>query len=119
MTERVAVVGMGQMGSGMAGRLKDSGYDVLGYDVSAEQQSRLIASGFQMATSIRDTLADRKLILTSLPDPKAVREAWLGAAGYGRAGNHGLHHLHPECAVAGLPRPPGRLSPGGIPVPNM
>lgn len=81
MTERVAVVGMGQMGSGMAGRLKDSNYDVLGYDVSAEQRSRLIASGFQMATSIRDTLADRKLVLTSLPDPKAVREAWLGADG--------------------------------------
>ncbi len=81
MSEQAAVIGMGQMGSGMAGRLKESGYDIVGYDVNADQRSRLSEAGFTMAGSIREALANRNLVLTSLPDPKAVREAWLGTDG--------------------------------------
>jgi 3-hydroxyisobutyrate dehydrogenase len=81
MSEKVAVIGMGQMGSGMAGRLRDSGFDVIGYDISADQRARLTKDGFQMASSIGDALSGRKVVLTSLPDPKAVTEAWLGASG--------------------------------------
>jgi 3-hydroxyisobutyrate dehydrogenase-like beta-hydroxyacid dehydrogenase len=81
MSEKVAVIGMGQMGSGMAGRLKGSGLDVVGYDVSADQCARLVKDGFQLTSSIADALAGRTLVLTSLPDPKVVTEAWLGADG--------------------------------------
>lgn len=81
MAELIAVIGMGQMGSGMAGRLQEAGHDVVGYDISAEQRSRQAAAGFRMAASIKEALAGRSLVLTSLPDPKAVREAWLGSDG--------------------------------------
>jgi 3-hydroxyisobutyrate dehydrogenase len=81
MSEKVAVIGMGQMGSGMAGRLKESGLDVVGYDINADQRARLASEGFQMAPGIAEALAGRTLVLTSLPDPKAVMEAWLGADG--------------------------------------
>ncbi len=81
MPEQIAVVGMGQMGSGMAGRLRDSGYDVVGYDISAEARARLARDGFHMASSIAEALAGRKTVLSSLPDPKAVRDAWLGDGG--------------------------------------
>ena len=81
MSEKVAVIGMGQMGSGMAGRLRESGLDVIGYDVSADQRTRLARDGFQMASGIAGALAGRTLVLTSLPDPKAVTAAWLGADG--------------------------------------
>src|SRR5581483_4707386 len=81
MPERVAVVGMGQMGSGMAGRLKEAGYDILGYDISAEQRSRLAGAGFRMAASIKEAVAGRSILLSSLPDPRAVQAAWLGADG--------------------------------------
>lgn len=81
MSEKVAVIGMGQMGSGMAGRLRESGLDVVGYDVSLEQHERMIENGFQMASSIAEALSGRSLVLTSLPDPKAVTQAWLGDNG--------------------------------------
>lgn len=81
MTQKVSVIGMGQMGSAMAARLRDSNFDVLGFDVSADQRSRLTKEGFRMASSISEALQDRSIILTSLPDPKAVSEAWLGTAG--------------------------------------
>jgi 3-hydroxyisobutyrate dehydrogenase-like beta-hydroxyacid dehydrogenase len=81
MPERVAVVGMGQMGSGMAGRLKEAGYDIAGYDISLEQASRLAAAGFGMAASIKEALAGSRFVLSSLPDSRAVHAAWLGADG--------------------------------------
>ena len=81
MSEKVAVIGMGQMGSGMAGRLRESNLDVVGYDVNAEQRARLAKDGFRMTTSIAEALAGRSIVLTSLPDPKAVTEAWLGTEG--------------------------------------
>lgn len=81
MTEKVAVIGMGQMGSAMAARLRESNFDILGFDVSADQRNRLVQEGFRMASSIPEALKDRSIILTSLPDPRAVSEAWLGTNG--------------------------------------
>jgi 3-hydroxyisobutyrate dehydrogenase-like beta-hydroxyacid dehydrogenase len=81
MSEKVAVIGMGQMGSGMAGRLRGSNVDVVGYDISADQSARLASEGFRMTSSIAEALAGRTLVLTSLPDPKSVTSAWLGADG--------------------------------------
>src|ERR1700754_2230248 len=72
MSEKIAVIGMGQMGSGMAGRLRESNLDVVGYDVNAEQRARLTQDGFRMASSIAEALEGRTMVLTSLPDPKAV-----------------------------------------------
>lgn len=91
MPERVAVVGMGQMGSGMAGHLKEAGYEIAGYDIDPELTSRLAAAGFRMAASIREALAGSGIVLSSLPDPEAVRAAWLGADGIvAHAGNGSL-----------------------------
>jgi len=81
MTEKIAVIGMGQMGSAMAGRLRESNLDVIGFDVSADQRARLVKEGFRMAADIAEALDGRSVVLTSLPDPKAVTEAWLGAGG--------------------------------------
>jgi 3-hydroxyisobutyrate dehydrogenase-like beta-hydroxyacid dehydrogenase len=81
MTEKIAVIGMGQMGSAMAGRLRESNLDVVGFDISADQRARLVKEGFRMAPSIAEALEGRSVVLTSLPDPKAVSEAWLGAGG--------------------------------------
>jgi 3-hydroxyisobutyrate dehydrogenase-like beta-hydroxyacid dehydrogenase len=79
--QQIAVIGMGQMGSAVAERLGEVGLDVLGYDIDAQTRQRLADRGVRVADSLRTTLAGRKVILTSLPDPKAVRAVWLGDAG--------------------------------------
>lgn len=81
MSEKIAVIGMGQMGAGMARRLKSSGFDVTGYDQSTQVRQALAKDGFAMAETARAVVQGRGIVLTSLPDPKAVREAWLGAEG--------------------------------------
>ncbi|MGE0766312.1 MAG: NAD(P)-dependent oxidoreductase [Hyphomicrobiaceae bacterium] len=81
MTEKIAVIGMGQMGSGMARRLTSSGLDVIGYDVSTQARQALRNDGFTMADSTAEAVAGRDIVLSSLPDPKAVRSAWLDQGG--------------------------------------
>ena len=81
MDDRVAVVGMGQMGSAMASRLAGSGVDVAGYDISEEARRALSDKGMKIEVSCKDVLAGRGIVLTSLPDPSAVRQAWLGEGG--------------------------------------
>jgi 3-hydroxyisobutyrate dehydrogenase len=81
MAESVAVIGMGQMGSGIGGRLKESGYEVWGYDINEAARSRLMAAGFKMADSIAQAISTSHIILSSLPDSKSVRGAWLGTDG--------------------------------------
>jgi 3-hydroxyisobutyrate dehydrogenase-like beta-hydroxyacid dehydrogenase len=81
MTEKIAVIGMGQMGSGMARRLKDNGLDVVGYDLSTQARQALRNDGFVMADSAAEAVKGRGIVLTSLPDPAAVRAAWLEPGG--------------------------------------
>ncbi len=81
MTERIAVIGMGQMGSAMASRLSEAQYDVMGYDINEATRQALEAQGVNMADSLAAALAGRTTVLTSLPDPAAVKGAWLGDVG--------------------------------------
>lgn len=81
MTERVAVLGMGQMGAGMAARLVESGFDVLGYDLDPTRRQELAERQVPVADTPAAALAGRRLVLTSLPDPAAARAAWLGPDG--------------------------------------
>ncbi len=81
MTEKIAVIGMGQMGSAMASRLSEAQYDVMGYDINEATRQALEAQGVNMADSLAAALAGRTTVLTSLPDPAAVKGAWLGDGG--------------------------------------
>jgi 3-hydroxyisobutyrate dehydrogenase len=81
MKERVAVIGMGQMGAGMAARLFETGFDVLGYDVNPARRQELAERQVAVAYTLAEALAGRRMVLTSLPDPAAARAAWLGPEG--------------------------------------
>ena len=85
MRSKVSILGMGQMGSGMARRLVASGYDVLGYDIDPQTRRALGKEGLAIAGSGEEALVGRGIILTSLPDPAAVRTAWLGDGGLVKA----------------------------------
>lgn len=81
MDQRVAVIGLGQMGGGMALRLRECGYDVSGHDTNAAVRQAHAAQGIRAAETIADAVADRDVILSSLPDSQAARAAWLGGDG--------------------------------------
>lgn len=81
MNGRIAYIGVGQMGAGMAARLIDRGRDLVGYDISPASRAAAAARGIPVAASLAEALAGAAVIMTSVPDPKAARAAWLGEDG--------------------------------------
>jgi 3-hydroxyisobutyrate dehydrogenase len=79
--DKIAVIGMGQMGSAMAERLIDSGHDVIGYDISEGIRKALTDRGVPVTESLREALNGRRIVLSSLPNPAAARGAFLGDQG--------------------------------------
>lgn len=78
---RIALLGLGLMGSGMAGRLLDAGYPLTVYNRTAAKAKPLEARGATLARSPREAAAGAAVILSMLADVPVSREAWLGTEG--------------------------------------
>src|SRR5512132_3839957 len=86
---KVAFIGLGRMGHGMAGRYLDAGFDVAVWNRSKAKAEDLIARGAQWATSPEDAAIDADAVVTMVADDAASREVWLtrdGAAATMKAG---------------------------------
>jgi L-threonate 2-dehydrogenase len=70
--DRVGVIGLGIMGSAMAGNLIGAGFSVLGYDVLAARRGVLSKAGGKAARNVRDLAAKAPIIITSLPSADAL-----------------------------------------------
>jgi 3-hydroxyisobutyrate dehydrogenase len=81
MGERIAVIGVGQMGGGMAARLAGQGHDVIGYDISKQALAAAAKQGIAAADTLPAALKGRVVVMSSLTDSNAVRATWLGADG--------------------------------------
>jgi 3-hydroxyisobutyrate dehydrogenase-like beta-hydroxyacid dehydrogenase len=78
---RVGFLGMGTMGGPMARRLVQSGFSVTGYDVSAERGKAAAKDGVTIAKSPAAAAETADVVLSSLPNPAAIRSVYLGADG--------------------------------------
>jgi 3-hydroxyisobutyrate dehydrogenase len=88
-TPSIGFVGLGTMGGQMARRLAASGYRVTGYDVAAERARQAREGGVTLAASPAGAAEAADVVLSSLPDPAAVRRAYLGADGVLSAARRG------------------------------
>jgi 3-hydroxyisobutyrate dehydrogenase-like beta-hydroxyacid dehydrogenase len=78
---KIGFIGLGTMGGQMARRLVEQGYTVRGYDPSAERAAAAKAAGVVLDSSPGRVAAASDFVLSSLPDPAAVRGAYLGEDG--------------------------------------
>ena len=78
---RVAYIGIGQMGAGMALCLKRAGFDVIGFDVSAASRDAAAAAGLAVTDSMAEAVKGAEFLLSSLPNSAIVRDAWMGTDG--------------------------------------
>ena len=78
---RIGFVGLGTMGGPMARRLAAQGHQVTGYDVDVARAARAREGGVTLATSPGGAAENADAVLSSLPDPAALRRAYLGADG--------------------------------------
>src|ERR1700712_3138426 len=78
---KVAFIGLGRMGHGMAGRYLDAGFDVAVWNRSKTKAGDLIARGAQWSTSPEDAAIDADAVVTMVADDEASRAVWLPADG--------------------------------------
>ena len=79
--QRVAFIGLGRMGHGMAGRYLDAGFEVAVWNRSRAKADDLIARGARWAASPSDAGDGADAVVTMVADDEASRAVWLGKDG--------------------------------------
>jgi len=68
----IAFIGLGIMGSPMAGHLVKAGFDVVGYNLTPEPIQKLVDAGGQGATDVPTAVRGADVIITMVPDSPDV-----------------------------------------------
>ena len=79
--ETVGFIGLGNMGSGMAGNIQKADYPLVVYDIRQEVTRRFADQGARPANSPAEVARLSDVTFTSLPGPKEVEEVATGAQG--------------------------------------
>lgn len=77
----VGIVGLGRMGGNMAANLVESGFEVRGFDVREDALGDFEDVGGIACESVAAVAVASSTVLTSLPDPAAVEDVYLGVDG--------------------------------------
>jgi 3-hydroxyisobutyrate dehydrogenase len=81
MAERVALIGVGIMGAGMASNWLKKGFEVSVYNRTRAKAEPLGAAGARIASSPADAARDADYIVAMVSDDDASRAVWLGENG--------------------------------------
>lgn len=78
---RVAILGLGTMGSGMAGRVLSAGFPLCVYNRSREKAKRFEEAGASVSDTPREAAAQGEIVLSMVADDAASRAVWFGRDG--------------------------------------
>ena len=78
---RVAFVGLGNMGQGMAGRLLETGYQLHLYNRTASRAEILVRRGAQLYESPKEACKGADAVISMVADDAASRAVWLEREG--------------------------------------
>lgn len=78
---RVAVMGLGIMGSGMARQALAAGFPLTVYNRTAERAAQLVKDGAKLARTPKEAAANADVIISMVADDAASRGLWLGSDG--------------------------------------
>jgi len=73
---RIAFIGLGHMGGGMAPNLAKAGHEVRAFDLSEEALARAVEQGCSRAGSTEEAVADADVVVTMLPAAKHVLDVY-------------------------------------------
>jgi 3-hydroxyisobutyrate dehydrogenase len=81
---KIAFIGLGHMGGGMAPNLAKAGHEVRAFDLSQEALSHAVERGCLQAESTEEAVKDADAVVTMLPAGKHVAEVYRSAV-FGKA----------------------------------
>ncbi len=73
---KIAFIGLGNMGGGMAANLVKAGHDVRAFDLSEDALARAEGQGANRCSSAADAVKDAEAVITMLPAGKHVRQVY-------------------------------------------
>src|SRR2546422_11034147 len=85
----LGIVGLGLLGSAVAGRLRAGGHDVVGYDLVAEKGKALVELGGRAAQSAEAVAKSTEAVCVVLPSLASVEAVVLGPRGLAASGPAG------------------------------
>ncbi len=94
---KVGFIGLGIMGSRMAGNLQKKGHQLVVYNRTKQKADPLIAEGAAWAPTPADLAQQVKIVITMLSRPDAVSETALGKDGF--LGNLAARSLWIDCST--------------------
>ncbi|MDR2230023.1 3-hydroxyisobutyrate dehydrogenase [Elizabethkingia ursingii] len=74
--KKIAFIGLGNMGGPMAANLVRKGYEIKGFDLSAEALNHLKEAGGHIADSSIEAVKDADVVITMLPSGKHVSDLY-------------------------------------------
>jgi 3-hydroxyisobutyrate dehydrogenase len=77
----IGVIGLGNMGRGMALSLKRGGFNVVGTDAFAATREALAKEGITVRDTVKEVLADSDMVILSLPTAAIVTDVVAGPGG--------------------------------------
>lgn len=81
MFKRIGLIGLGNMGRGMALTLKRQGFEVVGTDVAITTREALSKEGISVRERIGEVVAECDIVLLSLPTAAIVEDVVTGSGG--------------------------------------
>ena len=93
MSQRVGIVGMGLMGQAFIKNMRETDFEVQGFDVDPARMDDLSEKGGHPVETPAAAASGVNFVITSLPTSDVVREATLGAGGVAEGAKEGLYLL--------------------------
>src|SRR5580704_18011604 len=79
---KLEIVGLGRMGAAMSQRLRQEGFDVVGWDHDAGANKALAADGLRIVANAGAVAADAEIVISSITEDHGVRRIFSGAGGF-------------------------------------
>ena len=101
---KIAFIGLGKMGLGMAHNLLRAGHSLAAYNRSREKAEALAGEGARVADSPADACRDAEAVLTMVADDQALEEVVFGSDGIASAMKKDCVHLSHSTISTALAR---------------
>ena len=79
---KIGLVGLGRMGAAMSQRLREHGFDVVGWDMNADRNKAASESGLRIAANPRAVAAEAEMIISIITEDHGVRHIFKDADGF-------------------------------------
>ncbi len=79
---KIGLVGLGRMGAAMSQRLRQQGFDLVGWDQNGSTNQTLAAEGLRIAADARAIAAESDIVISIVTEDHGVRRIFTGSQGF-------------------------------------